>query len=207
MKPLGAIHCAAIHRGAIRCGQPGLEIRFAVGSCSLGAVLVAATELGVCAVYLGEDTPQLTAELEQSFPQAPIRQAEQEIAAQLASVIQVIEDPLAGCELDLDLRGTEFQRRVWQALLQIPPGSTRSYGELASELQLPGGARAVGAACGRNEVSVLIPCHRVVAADGRLTGFRWGVHRKRALLEREASLDPERLAKFQLRPGRLPSQP
>ena len=170
-----------------RRGDSSLEIRFAVGESDLGSVLVAATELGVCAVYLGEDPEQLVHELEDSFPEAPIRGADSEFEAHVAQVVGVIEDPRKGYELPLDIRGTAFQRRVWQALTRIPPGTTVSYGELAAQLGVPKSARAVGAACGRNEVSVLIPCHRVVAADGRLTGYRWGVARKRALLERELS--------------------
>lgn len=167
-------------------GAEGEIIRFGSTGCRLGRVLVASTARGLCAVLLGDSDEALTTELAKRFPRADLRQAGQDFAATLESVVTLIDrgrQP-AGT-LPLDLRGTVFQRKVWAALQQIPAGRTRTYGELAREVGLPGGARAAAQACGANPAAVIVPCHRVVAADGGLGGYRWGIERKRALLDGE----------------------
>ena len=168
--------------------QP-LAIRYAIGACTLGAVLVAATHDGVCAILLGDEGDELARDLQRRFPQAPAAPAQREpgLAAMLASVIALVEAPHAGLGLPLALRGTPFQQRVWQALRQIPAGRTVSYAELAALVGLPNGARAVAGACAANALAVAIPCHRVLRSDGALSGYRWGVQRKQALLAREGA--------------------
>jgi AraC family transcriptional regulator of adaptative response/methylated-DNA-[protein]-cysteine methyltransferase len=169
-----------------RRGGADTAIRFAHGGCSLGAVLVAASARGVCAVLLGDSQAALERDVAQRFPNA-VRHADPALAAQLALVVQAIEDPrrAAAPGLPLDIRGTAFQQRVWQELRTIASGRTLSYSELAARIEAPRAERAVASACAANALAVLIPCHRVVAQDGRLAGYRWGVARKRALLERE----------------------
>jgi AraC family transcriptional regulator of adaptative response/methylated-DNA-[protein]-cysteine methyltransferase len=167
-----------------RTGGDALPIRFAVGQCSLGAILVAATELGVCAVSLGDDPDALVRALEQQFPRAQLVGADAEFEALVARVVGLVEDPHRGEALPLHVRGTAFQRRVWEALTRIPAGRTVTYAELASLVGRPGAARAVARACASNEHAVLIPCHRVVRSDGE-GGYRWGIARKRSLLSRE----------------------
>lgn len=161
------------------------HIRFAVGASSLGAVLVAATATGVCCIQLGDEPVPLIEDLERRFPKATLVGADREFEAVVAKVVGMIEDPGAGHDLPLDLRGTVFQRRVWQVLAQIPSGTTRNYGEIARMLGDPGAARAVAGACAANPLAVAVPCHRVVRSDGSLSGYRWGVARKRTLLARE----------------------
>jgi AraC family transcriptional regulator of adaptative response/methylated-DNA-[protein]-cysteine methyltransferase len=170
-----------------RAGGQGESIRFAVGACSLGAILVAATGKGICAILIGDDPGQLVRDLEDRFPQAELVGAEPEFERTVAQVVGFVEAPGIGLDLPLDVRGTAFQQRVWEALRCIPPGQTVSYAELAERVGLPAGARAVAGACAANPVAVAIPCHRVVRNDGALSGYRWGVERKRALLEREGS--------------------
>jgi AraC family transcriptional regulator of adaptative response/methylated-DNA-[protein]-cysteine methyltransferase len=150
-------------------------------------VLVAATARGVCAILLGDDGAALAAELRARFPQATLVVPHADFARVVAAVVQLVDDPARAerLGLPLDIRGTAFQRRVWQALRQIPPGETRSYGEIAARLGLPRGARAVAAACAANALAVAVPCHRVNGADGKLHGYRWGVERKRRLQARE----------------------
>ncbi len=169
-----------------RRGGAGERIRFALGRSSLGAVLVAATPRGVCAIALGETPDALEADLAARFPRAELRQGGADFEGWVAAAVGLVEAPAAGFRLPLDLRGTAFQLRVWQALRGIPPGSTAAYGVVASRLGLPHGARAVARACAANPVAVAVPCHRVVAADGGLAGYRWGMQRKAALLRREA---------------------
>lgn len=169
-----------------RAGGAGETIRFAVGECSLGAILVAASERGVCAILLGDDAGQLLHDLQRRFHRAELLGADAGFEQQVAQVVGLVEQPQLGHALPLDLRGTTFQLRVWQALLQIPPGSTLSYSELAQRIGQPGSARAVAKACGANPLAVVIPCHRVVRTDGGLAGYRWGIERKQALLLREA---------------------
>lgn len=162
------------------------DILFAVGQCSLGAILVAQSERGVCAILLGDDPHQLVCDLQDRFRQANLLGADQAFEQLIAKVVGFIEAPALGLDLPLDVRGTAFQERVWQALRDIPPGSTASYAEIARHIGAPKAFRAVAQACGANHLAVAIPCHRVVRSDGDLSGYRWGVERKRELLEREA---------------------
>ena len=168
-------------------GAPGESIRFAVGECSLGSILVAATDKGVCAILLGDDPDALVRELQDRFAKAHLVGADKEFEALVATVVGFVEAPRLGLNLPLDMRGTAFQQRVWQALREIPAGSTASYAEIARRIGAPHAVRTVGSACGANPLAVAIPCHRVVRSDGGLAGYCWGVERKRALLEREAA--------------------
>ena len=172
--------------GAFRAGGSGAVIHFAIAVCSLGALLVASTDKGVCAILLGDDAEMLLRDLQDRFPQADLRGAEADYEQTVARVIGLVETPALGLDLPLDVRGTAFQQRVWQALREIPAGSTVSYAELARRIGLPTGARAVAGACAANALAIAIPCHRVVRNDGALSGYRWGVERKQQLLEREA---------------------
>jgi AraC family transcriptional regulator of adaptative response/methylated-DNA-[protein]-cysteine methyltransferase len=169
-----------------RAGGAGEEIRFAVGQCSLGAILVAATAKGVAAILLGEDPDALLRDLQDRFPKARLIGGDAGFEALVARVVGLVEAPSLGLDLPLDVRGTAFQQRVWQALRQIPAGTTASYAEIARRIGAPGAVRAVARACAANPAAVAIPCHRVVRQDGGLSGYRWGVERKRALLDREA---------------------
>ncbi len=169
-----------------RAGGADADIRFAVGECSLGSILVARSELGVCAILLGDDPDALARELQDRFPQARLIGGDAEFERLVAQVVGFVEAPGLGLDLPLDVRGTAFQRRVWQALQEIPPGATMSYSEIAGRIGSPKAVRAVAQACAANGLAVAIPCHRVVRIDGGLSGYRWGVERKRALLEREA---------------------
>jgi len=168
-----------------RAGGQGETIRFAVAQCALGAILVAATARGICAILIGDRPEPLVDDLQARFPRAELRGAEPDFERTVAQVIGFVEAPRIGLDLPLDVRGTVFQQRVWDALRAIPPGSTVTYAELAERLMLPGGARAVAGACAANPVAVAIPCHRVVRTGGALAGYRWGIERKQALLERE----------------------
>ncbi|HZE62034.1 MAG TPA: bifunctional DNA-binding transcriptional regulator/O6-methylguanine-DNA methyltransferase Ada [Burkholderiales bacterium] len=169
-----------------RSGGTGASIRFAVGECSLGAILVAATEKGVCAILLGDAPEALVRELEDRFPRATLIGGDEGFEQWVAKVVGFVEAPALGLDLPLDVRGTAFQQRVWRALREIPAGSTASYTEIARRIGAPKAVRAVARACASNAIAVAIPCHRVVRNDGALSGYRWGVERKRALLEREA---------------------
>ena len=168
-----------------RAGGAGAEIRFAVGQCALGAILVAASERGVCAISLGDDPDALIRDLQGRFPAARLIGGDPGFEQLVAQVVGFVEAPGLGEDLPLDVRGTAFQQRVWQALRQVPAGQTVSYTELARRLGLPNSVRAVASACAANVLAVAIPCHRVVRKDGDLAGYRWGVERKRALLARE----------------------
>ncbi|MGA5585362.1 bifunctional DNA-binding transcriptional regulator/O6-methylguanine-DNA methyltransferase Ada [Pseudomonas siliginis] len=161
------------------------DIRFAVGQCSLGAILVAQSERGICAILLGDDPHQLVCNLQDQFRKANLIGADREFEQLIASVVGFVKAPATGLNLPLDIRGTAFQERVWQALREIPAGSTASYAEIAQRIGAPTSMRAVAQACGANRLAVAIPCHRVVRSDGNLSGYRWGVERKRQLLERE----------------------
>ncbi len=161
-------------------------IRFAVGECSLGFVLVARTGSGVCAVLLGDSAQALTLDLRKRFFIARLISGDSETEALLAEVVRVIENPRLTADFPLDVRGTAFQQRVWQMLRTIPAGSTVSYVEAARRIGAPRSVRAVAQACGANALAVIVPCHRVVRSDGTPSGYRWGADRKRALLEREA---------------------
>lgn len=173
--------------GRWRAGGGGEQIRFAVAQCSLGALLVAATGKGICSILLGDDPDALVRDLQDRFPKAELIGAEAAFEATVAQVVAFVEAPRIGLDLPLDLRGTAFQQRVWQALRAIPAGRTVGYAELAAQLGMPQGARAVAGACAANPVAIAVPCHRVVRNDGSISGYRWGVERKRALLERESS--------------------
>lgn len=174
---------------AWRAGGAGEEIWHAIDPCALGLVIVAMTARGVCAVLLGDDPQALREDLQARFPHARHLPADAGHAARVAQVIALIDAPTpeAHAALPLDLRGTAFQRRVWQALTRVAPGETTTYSQLAAAIEAPRAARAVAGACAANPIAVAVPCHRVVRADGSLSGYRWGVERKRALLAREAA--------------------
>jgi len=168
-----------------RKGGRDAQIRFAVGECSLGSILVAASERGVCAILLGDEPEALVRDLEAAFPNAALASGGRGFEKWVATVVGFVEQPRIGLDLPLDVRGTAFQRRVWKALQTIPPGSTASYAEVAAKIGAPRASRAVAAACAANVLAVAIPCHRVIRRDGALSGYRFGVERKRALLARE----------------------
>lgn len=178
-----------------RTGGADEEIRFALGETSLGAILVASSAKGVAAILLGADPEALLHELQDRFPKARLIGADRDYEALVARVVGLVEDPALGLDLPLDVRGTAFQQRVWQALRQIPAGQSVSYAEIARRIGVPKAVRAVAGACAANNLAVAIPCHRVVRTDGGLSGYAWGVERKRALLDREASPGPERVRK------------
>jgi AraC family transcriptional regulator of adaptative response/methylated-DNA-[protein]-cysteine methyltransferase len=169
-----------------RAGGADSEIRFAIGECSLGSILVAQSERGVCAILLGDDPDVLARDLQDRFPNATLVGGDRSYEQRVAQVVGFVEAPALGLDLPLDVRGTAFQQRVWRALRDIPAGSTASYSEIARRIGSPQAVRAVAGACAANMLAVAIPCHRVVRNDGELSGYRWGVPRKRALLEREA---------------------
>jgi AraC family transcriptional regulator, regulatory protein of adaptative response / methylated-DNA-[protein]-cysteine methyltransferase len=169
-----------------RAGGIDTEIRFAVGECSLGSILVARSERGVCAILIGDDPQALARDLQDRFPRARLIGGDAGFERLVAQVVGFVEAPKIGLDLPLDVRGTAFQQRVWQALRDIPAGRTVSYSEIARRIGAPAAVRAVAQACGANALAVAIPCHRVVRNDGALSGYRWGVERKRSLLEREA---------------------
>ena len=160
-------------------------IRFAVGDCSLGSVLVAATDTGMCAIFLGDDPDALARELQDRFPKADIVGGDATFDHWVAAVIGLVEQPAGDCQLSLDIRGTAFQILVWNALRQIPPGTTASYTDIAQRIGKPKAVRAVAAACAANKIAIVIPCHRVVRTDETISGYRWGVERKAELLKRE----------------------
>lgn len=161
-------------------------VRFAIGPCSLGLVLVAVSERGIRAIMLGDDRDALARELRERLPDVTPTPADGELDAVVAAVAALIVAPHEGFSLPLDPHGTTFQQRVWQALREIPAGATASYSDVAERIGSPAAVRAVAQACGANPIAVAIPCHRVVGRNGALTGYRWGVERKRALLAREA---------------------
>lgn len=168
--------------------QRGLHqtIRFALAECSLGSLLVASTEQGVCCVLLGDDPQMLIEDLQQRFAAAELIGADGLYEQTVAQVVALIEQPKLGLALPLDIQGTAFQQRVWQALQKIPAGQTLSYSELARQMGVPQSTRAVASAIAANPIAVAVPCHRVLRNDGSISGYRWGVERKRALLLREA---------------------
>ena len=168
-----------------RAGGADTEIRFAIGACSLGSILVAQSAKGVCAILLGDDPDALLRDLQDRFPRAELVGRDAGFEALVAQVVGFVEAPGLGLDLPLDVRGTAFQRRVWQALREIPAGTTASYAEIAARVGHPKAVRAVAAACAANALAVAIPCHRVVRTDGALSGYRWGVERKRVLLAHE----------------------
>jgi AraC family transcriptional regulator of adaptative response/methylated-DNA-[protein]-cysteine methyltransferase len=171
--------------GSFRRGGADVDIRFAVAQCALGALLVAASDTGVCAISLGDDPEALVHELQDRFPRARLTGNDAAFEQLVARVVGFVEAPAVGLDLPLDLRGTAFQQRVWQALREVPAGATVSYTQVAARVGAPKSVRAVAQACAANTLAVAIPCHRVVRQDGQLSGYRWGVDRKRALLQRE----------------------
>jgi AraC family transcriptional regulator, regulatory protein of adaptative response / methylated-DNA-[protein]-cysteine methyltransferase len=170
-----------------RAGGRDAAIRFAVGECSLGAILVAATAKGVCAIALGDDPEALVRALQDRFPRAELIGADAAFEQLVARVVGLVETPAQFVDLPLDVRGTAFQQRVWRALRDIPAGETASYAEIAKRIGRPKAVRAVASACASNVIAVAIPCHRVVRQDGHISGYRWGIERKKALLRREAA--------------------
>jgi AraC family transcriptional regulator, regulatory protein of adaptative response / methylated-DNA-[protein]-cysteine methyltransferase len=172
--------------GALRRGGAGEEIRTALADCPFGRLLIGATERGVCFLGFAEPEDALMAALRRRFPRASIRPDDAGLAATVVAVLRFLAEPAAALDLPLDLRGTAFQKRVWDALTRIPLGETRSYAEIAAIIGAPRAVRAVASSCATNPVALAVPCHRVIGSDGGLTGYRWGVQRKRALLAREA---------------------
>lgn len=170
-----------------RDGGARETIRFAIGQSSLGAILVASSQKGVAAILLGDDPEVLLRDLQRRFPKAELIGADRDYEALVARVVGLVEAPGFGLDLPLDVRGTAFQQRVWKALRDIPPGATATYAEIAARIGAPKAMRAVAGACAANAIAVAIPCHRVVRNDGSLSGYRWGVERKRALIDREAA--------------------
>lgn len=170
-----------------REGGVDTTIRFAVGDCLLGSILVAATDKGICTIQLGEDPGLLVHQLQDRFPRADLIGGDEAFDRLVAAVVGMVERPVPAPDLQLDVRGTVFQLRVWQALREIPVGSTASYSEIARRLGKPGASRAVAQACAANPAAVAIPCHRVVRSDGGIGGYRWGVERKRTLLAQESA--------------------
>jgi AraC family transcriptional regulator of adaptative response/methylated-DNA-[protein]-cysteine methyltransferase len=170
-----------------RAGGADTGIRFAVGQCTLGAILVACSSRGICAILLGDDPDMLLRDLQDRFPRARLIGGDRKFERLVARVVGFVERPELGLDLPLDIRGTAFQQRVWQALRRIPAGMTRSYADVARQIGAPKAVRAVAQACAANALAVAIPCHRVVRNDGALSGYRWGVERKRALLDRESA--------------------
>jgi AraC family transcriptional regulator, regulatory protein of adaptative response / methylated-DNA-[protein]-cysteine methyltransferase len=184
-----ATHMLGMTPTRYRAGGQNEEIRFAVGQSSLGAILVASSAQGVVSILIGDDPDALLRELQDRFTQAKLIGGDAEYEALMARVVGLVEAPALGLDLPLDVRGTAFQQRVWQALRQIPAGETASYSDVARMIGSPNSVRAVAAACAHNNIAVAIPCHRVVHKGGDLSGYRWGVARKRTLLERETCVD------------------
>lgn len=169
-----------------RAGGADTDVFFAIAECSLGSILVAQSKKGVCAISIGDDPKALIQDLQDQLPKANLIGNEPGYEDVVAKVVGLIEQPGIGLDLPLDIRGTAFQQRVWKALQQIPPGSTATYTDIAKKIGMPKAVRAVAQACASNVLAVAIPCHRVIRTDGSLSGYRWGVERKSALLEREA---------------------
>ena len=172
---------------SFRAGGPGEVIRFAVAECSLGSILVASSEKGVCCILMGDDPDVLSRDLQDRFPKAQLIGGDAVYERVVAQVVGFVEAPKLGLNLPLDVRGTAFQQRVWNALCKIPAGGTSTYSQIADSIGSPKAVRAVAGACAANAIAVAIPCHRVVRTDGSLSGYRWGVERKRALLDLEAA--------------------
>ncbi|SEK08556.1 bifunctional transcriptional activator/DNA repair enzyme AdaA [Achromobacter sp. NFACC18-2] len=171
---------------AFRKNGEGVDIRFAVAQCSLGALLVAASTTGICEIALDEDPDRLVRNLQDRFKAARLIGADPRFECWVADVVGFVEDPSRGLDLPLDVRGTAFQRKVWEALREIPLGATATYAQVAERIGAPGAVRAVARACATNHIALAIPCHRVVRTDGGLAGYRWGIDRKRELIAREA---------------------
>ncbi len=181
----GAADTLGMSPSSFRAGGAGEDIAYTIAPCSLGSVLVATTGKGICAILLGDAPDELRAGLSRQFPRANLSEGSAALAATAASVVSLVDAPGLSLDLPLDIRGTVFQRRVWEALQRIPAGTTAPYAEIAASIGAPRGARAVAGACAANRLAVAIPCHRVVRADGSLSGYRWGTTRNRALLDKE----------------------
>jgi AraC family transcriptional regulator, regulatory protein of adaptative response / methylated-DNA-[protein]-cysteine methyltransferase len=167
---------------------PTETIRFVIDHFSLGTILIAASDQGVCAILLGDDPAELANDLTRRFKSAAIAPAQETLLVDLTRVIEVMESPTSIIlDLPLDLRGTDFQKMVWAELCRVPPGVTASYAEIANRIGRPKAVRAVAAACAANPLALAVPCHRVRRADGSLSGYRWGIERKQSLLDREAA--------------------
>lgn len=167
-----------------------MKIEYVINRCSLGYVLLGATDKGVCALILGSDRSEVLEALEEYFPKAELLEAAEMLAAWGAEAVKAVDDPRRAWDLPsipLDLQGTPFQHRVWEVMQAVPCGETTSYSEIALKLGMPTGARAVASACAANKVAVAVPCHRVIHGDGTLSGYRWGVERKKKLLSREGA--------------------
>jgi AraC family transcriptional regulator, regulatory protein of adaptative response / methylated-DNA-[protein]-cysteine methyltransferase len=169
-----------------RAGGKGARIRYAVEPCWLGLALIAATEKGICALFFGDDEAGLVADLRARFPAAAIEPGGSPLDARLGAVLRALEEPALAADLPLDVRGTAFQQRVWQALREVPAGATATYTDIARAVGDERAVRAVATACASNPVAVAIPCHRIVRKGGELAGYRWGIERKRQLLKRES---------------------
>jgi AraC family transcriptional regulator of adaptative response/methylated-DNA-[protein]-cysteine methyltransferase len=167
---------------------PSGEIAFATGESTLGTVLVARSARGICAILIGSGAGELSADLAERFPENPLVRNDRKLDGDLQKILRFIETPARGLDLDLDIHGTPFQRRVWDALCGIPAGRTVTYAALARRIGEPGSVRAVANACAANALALAIPCHRVIASNGTPSGYRWGVERKRALIAREAQV-------------------
>ncbi|WP_170215667.1 bifunctional DNA-binding transcriptional regulator/O6-methylguanine-DNA methyltransferase Ada [Ewingella americana] len=176
---------------AFRSGGRGVEVWFAIGKCSLGNILVAESSRGICAILLGDDPERLIQQLQDSFHHAVLQGANPDFEQRMATIIGFVDAPQKGLDLPLDIRGTAFQQRVWQALREIPFGTTASYSQIAQNMGAPTAVRAVAGACAANLLAVAIPCHRVVKNDGQISGYRWGVERKQALLAHEKKTESE----------------
>ena len=170
----------------VKAGGENIEIHFAVGESSLGPILVASSQKGIVAILLGDKPQTLVRDLEDRFPNAKLIGGDTAYEDIIAKVVGLVDAPATALDLPLDVRGTAFQHRVWQALQQIPPGTTATYTGIAALIGMPKAVRAVASACAANKIAIAIPCHRVVRNDGSLSGYRWGVERKRTLLAREA---------------------
>lgn len=182
----GAASILGMTPGDYRAGGSGATIRFAVGESTLGTVLVASSERGVCAILMGDAPEALVRDLQDRFPKATLVGGDADYEALVARVVAFVEAPAGGLDLPLDVRGTAFQQRVWDALRAIPPGGRATYADIAARIGAPGAVRAVAGACAANAIAVAIPCHRVVRTDGSSSGYRWGIQRKRILQDREA---------------------
>lgn len=182
-------------------------LRFSMGTSSLGAVLVAESEKGVAAILIGDDPEVLVHDLERQFPKSELIGSDKAVERRVRLVIGLIENPAHDLDVPLDIRGTAFQQKVWAALRKIPPGTTASYSEIARTIGRPQSVRAVAGACAANAIAVAIPCHRVVRSNGDLSGYRWGIERKEALLARETAATPKPGGKQQPQMSRTETRP
>ncbi len=180
-------------------------IYFDVAECSLGAILIAESHRGICAISLGDEPEPLLKELQERFPESSQIGADPAFESRIPHVIGMVESPGIDLDLPLDMRGSAFQQRVWQELRNIPAGETASYSEIARRIGSPEAVRAVASACAANKLAVVIPCHRVIRQDGQLSGYRWGIERKRALLDREQNQNKTLTKQGQKKTGHGPA--